>query len=56
MKDSLVEVLERIAKAQEQLVEIATEARAERLKLSDTLKERMRAGFAASRENEQPQP
>lgn len=41
----LLNALKRVADAQEKLLAIATEAREERLKLADQMKERFRAGF-----------
>lgn len=45
----LVAALERIADSHERMVMIAMEAREERLKLADAMKERMKAGFAAEK-------
>ena len=53
MKDELAEQiikqLTRWADAQEKLVEIAEEARSERIKLSESMRERFRAGFTAEK-------
>ncbi len=43
--DKLVDIFERIARAQEGMLAIAAEARAERLKLSAQLKEKLKQPF-----------
>lgn len=45
MKQSIIEILERIARAQEGMLAIAAEARQERMKLSAKLQEKLQQPF-----------